>query len=496
MFVNWLVRLMYCLCFIFAVFNYSVAEEQSQLKLIIRNINVVNTETGVIDRKQTVVVKNGVISAVQNTAGKQNISGSLVIDGSDKYLIPGLIDGHVHVSSTLGMSLLQEKQYPDLVEQYRQQLPMSYLYFGFTSLVDLSSLPGRLNGFRKHVIRPELYDCGSALALEDGYPAIFLPKKERLQILQNIIFNPESKEHLSGISAEKHVIPEAIKRVKNSGAICVKSFHEDGFGKSIWSVPSQQMLKQMASEAHNKNLQFLLHANSINAYKAVIDTGVDIIVHGLWNWDEYKGKPGVPSEIKAVLNEIILKDIGIMPTLRVVAGNHELFNKNFLKNPKLTSVLPTAYLDWLKSPKANWFKASLLKRLKMSESVVAEKQREAIDEGERAFQYLYKRGGRILFGTDTPASPSYGNVPGLNGYFEIKAMARAGMALKDILASATIHNAKAFGLEDKLGTVAVGKTANLLVLNENPLKTVEAYNQIDQVILKGKAYKRESFAAN
>ncbi|NYZ65311.1 amidohydrolase family protein [Endozoicomonas sp. SM1973] len=64
------------------------------------------------------------------------------------------------------------------------------------------------------------------------------------------------------------------------------------------------------------------------------------------------------------------------------------------------------------------------------------------------------------------------------------------------MASATIRNARVLGLDKKLDSVAVGKIANLVVLNDNPLKTVEAYNNIDQVILQGKVYGREAFVVN
>ncbi len=483
-----------CLWLLVAI-NFAAATEQST-SVTINNINVVNAETGKVEHQQTVIVENGVISKVYKTNDKSKNNVGRVIDGSGKYLIPGLIDSHVHISSTLGMSLDQEAEYPKLVKQFQQQLPKSYLYFGFTSLVDLNSFPGRLTEFRQQPIHPEVYDCGSALMLENGYPLVFMPKKKRLQVAPNIIFNPDSNKHVAGVLAKTHSIAEGIKRVKAGGAICVKSFHEDGFAKPIWPVPSSKMLQEMATEAHKYELRLLLHANSINAYKAVLDSGVDIIVHGMWNWDEYRGQAGLPNDIKAVLNEIILKDIGVMPTLRVLGGSNDMFNTEFLQQPEIAKVLPKAFLEWLKSPKANWFKASLVKRLKMSETVIADKQRNIITEGNRAFKYLYQRDAKILFGTDTPASPSYGNVPGFNGYLEMKALANAGMALKDLLASATIRNAEAFGLENKLGSIVVGKTANLLILNDNPLKTIEAYNNIDQVVLQGEVYNREDFAVN
>ena len=100
-----------------------------------------------------------------------------------------------------------------------------------------------------------------------------------------------------------------------------------------------------------------------------------------------------------------------------------------------------------------------------------------------------------MFGTDTPSSPTYGNPPGYNGYLEMQEMANAGIPLNKILAMATIENAKAFHLQKRYGTVEVGKKANLLILNKNPLQDITAYNDIEQVIINGQSLNRKDLSA-
>ena len=60
-----------------------------------------------------------------------------VVDGTGRFLVPGLIDGHVHLAVVPGMEETASARHQELVESYFRQLPRSYLYFGFTAVVDL-----------------------------------------------------------------------------------------------------------------------------------------------------------------------------------------------------------------------------------------------------------------------------------------------------------------------------------------------------------------------
>ncbi|MBU2708092.1 amidohydrolase family protein [Zooshikella marina] len=478
------------------LFNALCYATTSPSTFIINNISVVNPDTGTIDKNRSVFIQKGIIKHITSSDSIRDINIK-IIDGSEKYLIPGLIDSHVHISGTVGMQLPHEKKHPEIVKLFNAQLPRCYLYHGFTTLVDLGAYPGRVEAFKQHVISPEIYSCGSSLMLENGYPALFQPKENRVALFPNLLFNPQSKTHLPGLSAIQNNVRNSIKRVINEGGICVKSYHEDGFAKSIWPVPSNELQQTINHEAAKHNLPSIVHANSINAYKAIINSGVNIIAHGMWNWDEFKGQSGVPQEIKTTLENAVNNKVAIMPTFRVVGSNMDLFDSTFLHDKALTHVLPKQHIAWLKTPEANWFKTMLLSNLPKGTPIpeVLNIMHNIYNQGQRAFQYFYQLNGQVVFGSDTPSSPSYGSIPGLNGYLELRAMAMAGMTLKDILASATINNARALGLDQSIGSITEGKTANLLILDKNPLETISAYNAIDTVIIKGQAYKRSFFSA-
>ena len=120
-----------------------------------------------------------------------------------------------------------------------------------------------------------------------------------------------------------------------------------------------------------------------------------------------------------------------------------------------------------------------------------------IARNENAARYLAGRNARIVFGTDTPAIAAlYTNPPGLNGWLEMRRLVEGGLTPRQVFVAATLHNATALGLADEIGTVESGKRANLLLLRTDPTKTVEAYDEIVKVVIRGKVIERSELAAS
>src|SRR5690606_7803780 len=192
-----------------------------------------------------------------------------------------------------------------------------------------------------------------------------------------------------------------------------------------------------------------VHGNSLEAHTFLADVGVDVIAHGLWNWGKFKNVPkdSLPTEIRDVLDVQIQKQIGYTPTLTVIAGEEALADDAFLSNPELNKVVPKNVLEWYGTEEGQWFAYELFADFSTEEihSIYGNIQAHA----QLALKYLSDHGGLILFGTDTPSAPTYGNQPGHNGFWELKLMHEAGMPLHQILASATINNAKAFKLDSE-----------------------------------------------
>lgn len=113
---------------------------------------------------------------------------------------------------------------------------------------------------------------------------------------------------------------------------------------------------------------------------------------------------------------------------------------------------------------------------------------------KKVLKTLSDNNANLLFSTDNGAMDMYTNPPGYNGYLEMQYWADAEIPLAQIFKAATYNNAKTFNLLDLVGTIQKGKTANILLLDKNPLETVDAYNSIEYVIINGELVEREELS--
>lgn len=466
--------------------------------LYISNITIISSEDANYNPfvGHLLIEKNKIIYIDKK---KPSISGTFEkIDGTGKFLIPGLIDSHVHITEVQGMLPYHMDKHPELTEEFHTQMPRSYLYYGFTTLINLGGISEKqIENFNSQPIKPDLYHTGrSGASVANGYPMNFAPEEFRFEGSPNFIYIQSEAEHIpSKYAPENHSPKAVVERIKNAGAVAVKSYYESGFrGMPKLPFPTKSIMNDLLREAHTNGLVLTVHGNSLEAHSFLADVGVDIIAHGLWNWEKHQDVPhdSLPSEIKNVLDIQIQKQLGYTPTLTVIAGEEALADDKFLNDPELAKIVPKNLIDWYKTEEGQWFANELFKDYAAEEVHIIYGNIQA--HAMLALKYLSDNGGLILFGTDTPSAPTYGNQPGHNGYWELKLMYEAGVPLNKILASATINNAKAFNLNTEIGSIQVGKKANMLLLTKNPLKEIEAYNSIVNIVLKGEILNRENLS--
>jgi imidazolonepropionase-like amidohydrolase len=435
---------------------------------------------------------------------------TVVIDGRGLYLSPGLIDSHVHLGAIPGMTDEQEVRHPDIAQTAREQIPRGYLLYGFTTLIDLISTPEEMARWKKHAIVPDTSFCGAA-ALMDGYP-MGGPKPQRYQGWPYMLIEPGA-EAPPGIDPALHTPTAVVARMKADGAICVKAFYERGEAENV-PVPKLETIRELVRAAHIAGLPVILHASSAEAQSVGLEAGVDILAHGLWNWQGglplNAGTTEVTPAIKQILDGGIAANVAWQPTIRTLYGTRDLFKTSFLADPLLARVVSSGLLDWYATPEGQWFHDLLVQILrddhvmefpkgedpKVTEVRMNQQSAVPIERDEHVTAYLTAHGGRILFGTDTPGAPSYAQPPGLNGWFEMQRLVEAGVTPAQVFRAATWSNAQAFNLDRDIGTVEVGKRANLLLLREDPTQTIQAYPGIVKVILGGRVLDPADLVAN
>ena len=449
--------------------------------------------------KGSVLIDGERIVRVERRLGVKAPAGAKVVSATGQFLIPGLIDSHVHLASIPGMGFDQRDANAEIMKAYYKQLPRSYLYFGYTTVVDLMVLDKQvMKEFREAPLHPDEYDCGEALVFANGYPMSFAPPEVRFKMFSNFIYDPKQAASIPAeYRPEEHTPAADVARVKSEGGICVKTFYERGFGKDKnLPVMSANDFAEIRKAATADGLVLMLHANSYEAEKFGVDGGVDVLAHGMWHWGDMDRQGSLPDEIKELLDRIVETKVGYQPTFQVLEGERVYFEPDYLTSPAIRKVVPADLVAWFGTPAGQGFKKELA-----DDDAPDAAMRQMYDAGplrrERlVVGYLARRDANFVFGTDTPSGPTYGNLPGLNGYLEMEQLRRAGLSFAQIFKAATISNAREFKLDAQVGTIEPGKIANLVLLKKSPLDGVDAYDMITTVWLHGKEIQRESLAAD
>jgi imidazolonepropionase-like amidohydrolase len=415
-----------------------------------------------------------------------------VIDGTGRYLAPGLIDSHVHLGDVPGFRAEDFEAHPEAADAAQEQTPRSYLFHGFTTVVDLASNSAAIAAWNAEDVRPQAYFCGAA-PVQDGYPTNFAPAPQRYALMPDYLHDPATSAALpEGDDAALHTPEAVVARIADSGAVCVKTYFERGFGpEKNLPVPGEELIRVLVGAAHARELPVLLHANSQSAQAFGIATGVDAYAHGMWHWNDTDAAQ-VDGAVADEIRQAVTAGIALQPTIQVLYGEGELLDPDFLERPGLADVYPPSQLGFYASEDGRWFRDIL------ADNVYGDgwsPESPFVQRVKAATRYFAEQGGRLLFGSDTPSAPTYANPPGLNSRWEMDRWVEAGIPARAVFRAATVGNAAFFKLDDEIGTVETGKRADLLLLDGDPFESVTAFDGIVTVFVGGRPVERAALSA-
>jgi imidazolonepropionase-like amidohydrolase len=477
--------------------------------LRIEHVTVVSPERSKPMRDATVIIRDDRIVSISRGSSAAATGAAATIDGSGLYLIPGLIDSHVHTFELPGMTPSIEAALPQMASEYRAQMPRSFLFHGYTTLVDLISQPEQARAWNTHDAHPDFYFCGAA-PIPGGYPKIYDSPAAEAQVFPYLIVQRGAeKEAPPGVDPAAHTPEAVVAHMKADGALCVKTFYERGFGEvDELPVPRLDTMQAVVKAAHAAHMPVFMHANGTDAQEFAVRSGVDIIAHGMWHWNREQQATELTARAKGILDSVLKSGTGWQPTMQVLYGERDLFDPSYLSDARVAQVVPASAIEWYRSHDGQWFRDQLApyflpKDLQNSrdtaaqwDAVRAHDMGGALARNASAVRYMAAHDAKFLFGTDTPSSPTYANPPGLNGWLEMHRLVEAGVTPAQIFRAATLANAEALGLSGDIGTVQPRKRANLLLTRKDPTQTIEAYDEIVTVILRGRVLDRSELAAN
>ncbi|MFD2562515.1 amidohydrolase family protein [Aquimarina rubra] len=440
--------------------------------LVIKNVNVIDVENGILKTSQDVLIKGKKIQKIVNSKPGKVYENAKVIDGTEKYLSPGFVNSHVHVAlGPVGVEFEDKK--PVLAIKLEKELPKItlelLLEYGITTARD----PG---GYTQSTVQAKKQ-------IENG-----LLKGPELLVAGSILDTSRFK-NLTATVHNTSQIREEIRAQYKAGVDLVK----------LYTSLTPEFLEAGIDEAHKLGLGTVAHLHSTSWTEAA-NLGIDNIVHIIPGNDSYipeskredyhnAEKMGTKAffkwfelvdldskEIKEMIKALKSNDVSIDPTLipfhAAFFGDQGLYQSNELLK-RLPEPLVT---NWKTVFNFNigWTKDDF------------EIAHNVWPKVERFTRMLHEEGIMLTAGTDAN-NPWI--VPGDSFHKELKLLKACGISNKDVLRIATINGAKLLNLENQIGSITIGKDADLVLLSKNPLEDISATSNLELIISNGEIIK-------
>jgi imidazolonepropionase-like amidohydrolase len=235
---------------------------------------------------------------------------------------------------------------------------------------------------------------------------------------------------------------------------------------------SVETLKALADEAHKLRLKVYAHAIQLPDIRDSLNAGVDLVAHGLV---EALTPESDIAQLMAKNKVSWLPDLNNSEAAIKLFDHAEIFN-----DPEVRKSVPGRYIDMARDPKVL---ASMRPRLEGS--------RVRFESSRKTVKVLYDLGVNILVGTDSTGAP-HRMFYGWDLHREMELLVEAGMKPMDVIVAASRKAAEYLGQEEELGTIEPGKTADLIILSQNPLENIRNTRRIEQVIYKGRIIDRDN----
>lgn len=387
--------------------------------------------------RQTIAIDKGRISGV--SAGFAALaSGDVLIDLSDFFVLPGLIDCHVHLTGEFGprhkLDIVEES--PTAIALHAARHARVTLEAGFTTVRDLGEIGGAgdaIFSLRSAVARgfvpgPRIFAAGSIISPTGGH-GITCGYRDDINLLLDA----------SGRADGAEGCRKAVRRQVSRGADFIKFVATGGVLTDTATGTGQQFFddeyEAIVATAHMLGRKTTAHAHGADGMKAALKAGVDGIEHGTFMDEEVMetmcrlGTFYVPTTLAGV-------------TVAEYATTHDF--------------MPPAIRE---------------KALTVGPQIV-----DTLRRGHQA-------GLRIAFGTDTAVSPHGENAR------EFELMVRAGMSPMECIVAATLTAAEHIGQAKTLGSIEAGKAADIIATAASPLDDVGELRKIRFVMRDGAVFK-------
>ena len=384
----------------------------------------------------TVLIRNGKVEAIrEGFLDAAGFPGAQVIDLRNKFVLPGLIDSHVHLDSdSAGQEGLIESltNGPAYFAYEAAVNARKTLAAGFTTVRNLGNSDGVTLALRDAIAAgkvpgPRIVDAGSGISTTSGHGD------------HSLGLNPEIAEHAhqENLCDSAESCRRAVRLQIRRGVDVIKIMTTGGVNSRIGSGVGRQMFddeaKALVETAHLYGKKVAVHAHGADGINLALRNGADSIEHGTLLDEE-----GIKLFLKSGAYYV--------PTLSTVNG----YLERIAKDPNAYPPAVRAKIDW------------------------------RISITGQALEKAFPRGVKIAFGTDAGVSKHGRNAD------EFELMVKHGMPASEAIKAATVNAADLLGLSSEVGTLEAGKRADLIAVTGDPLKDVTVLQKVEFVMKDGR----------
>ncbi|MEJ8566167.1 amidohydrolase family protein [Elongatibacter sediminis] len=428
--------------------------------VLIRNTTVIDGTGAAPQPGVDLLIRGDRIEAIGESL--QASEGARILDGTGKFVVPGLIDTHVHLQFPIVFQLSPEEK--TVVVDHT---PKAFLYNGVTTVLNVSAanewiLPRREAQRNGELVAPTIYALGESFKPVDGWGS-------------------RHGGALEDAAAARRMALELVDADVDGFKLII----EDGLGSQGTHVEMpDDMLQAIAEVASENGMPLYSHAINLHEYHRAVDIGSRAIIHGL--------EDPIP-EGDTLIEELIEGGITVVPTASLFESflHPDPAAGLELQDPVLEKTLPGFLLQRMRDPDYMAEEKRLFSQASNMDAYTwAESRLPVFREN---ITRLHEAGVKLAVGTDGGGTVGY-NYQGYNTPWELKILVECGLTPMEALVAATRNGAEVIGIDNEVGTVETGKLADLLILTANPLDDIENIRRIEWIIQQGQPHPRDEFA--
>ena len=425
------------------------------------NVNVVPMDTERVLLNQTVIVRHGLIAEIGSAKRVKVPQSAQRIDGAGKFLIPGLMDMHVHLMS-------DDDEFPDALAEDELKIMIAN---GVTTIRLMTGTPEQLvlraRSARGEIIAPTMYVASPQFIGKKSTNAYVVTTEAEARESVHTA-KRDGYDFLKITTNVKAEVYEAIVDEARKQNIRVIGHADSRFVGLARALKAGQQIEHLDSY-----LEALLPENA--PMKGSVS---DIYLYNPKNWEsiDYLDESKIPELARATVQS----NPFCTPTLTLFKYTFGIgrTEESIRAQPDARFYPPKIIDFWLGVNKRYWASVGAAPKS-------AERHARYVEIRNKIVRAINAAGGKIMAGSD---SPEWILLYGFSLHRELKTLNEAGLSTFTTLAAATRNPAEFFGTLNLTGTIEKGKRADLVLLEANPLQDIANTERRTGVMLKGRYF--------